>query len=242
MARRHRRGGAPRNAERLAARARRRRVAGQRRQASTSTCGSPRPTATPPTPVVLDRVVGRLDPRGARGRQAARRRGVAVPRRRGARRRHARGARAARRVLRVAPGRRPATPARCSSSPAARASCRCTRWPRPTPTPATRRRSGCCTPCARPTTCTSRTSCGALAGTSAPLRLDLVYTRAHARRLADAAGRITREALEAAVIPAAESPRVYVCGSTGFVERVADWLVGLGHDPRSVRTERYGGM
>ena len=55
------------------------------------------------------------------------------------------------------------------------------------------------------------------------------------------AGRITREALEAAAVPAADRPRVYVGGSTGFVERVADWLVELGHDPRSVRTERYGG-
>jgi ferredoxin-NADP reductase len=34
---------------------------------------------------------------------------------------------------------------------------------------------------------------------------------------------------------------VFVCGSTGFVELVADWLVMLGHDPRSIRTERYGG-
>ena len=50
-----------------------------------------------------------------------------------------------------------------------------------------------------------------------------------------------REALEAAVFPASERPRVFVCGSTGFVERVADWLVDLGHDPRSIRTERYGG-
>lgn len=43
------------------------------------------------------------------------------------------------------------------------------------------------------------------------------------------------------MIPAAERPRVFVCGSTGFVERVADWLVELGHDARSIRTERYGG-
>ena len=80
-----------------------------------------------------------------------------------------------------------------------------------------------------------------LADTSAPLRLDLVYTRRTPDGWPTPAGRITREALEAAVIPAADRPRVYVCGSTGFVELVADWLVGFGHDPRSVRTERYGG-
>ena len=80
-----------------------------------------------------------------------------------------------------------------------------------------------------------------LVDASAPLRLDLVYTRRTPDGWPTPAGRISREALEAAVIPAADRPRVYVCGSTGFVELVADWLVGLGHDPRSVRTERYGG-
>lgn len=82
---------------------------------------------------------------------------------------------------------------------------------------------------------------GALAEASAPLRLDFVYTRRTPDAWPTPAGRITRAALEAAVVPAADRPRVYVCGSTGFVERVADWLVELGHDPRSVRTERYGG-
>ena len=81
-----------------------------------------------------------------------------------------------------------------------------------------------------------------LAAASAPLRLDLVYTRRTPEGWPTPAGRIMREALEAAVIPAAERPRVYVCGSTGFVERVAGWLVELGHDPRSIRTERYGGL
>ena len=81
----------------------------------------------------------------------------------------------------------------------------------------------------------------ALAGTSAPLRLDLVYTRRAPDGWPIAPGRITRDALEAAVVPAAEHPVVYVCGSTGFVERIADWLVELGHDARSIRTERYGG-
>jgi ferredoxin-NADP reductase len=77
---------------------------------------------------------------------------------------------------------------------------------------------------------------------SAPFRLDLVYTRRTPEGWQAPAGRITREALEAAVIPASERPLVYVCGSTGFVERVADWLVELGHEARSIRTERYGGM
>lgn len=38
----------------------------------------------------------------------------------------------------------------------------------------------------------------------------------------------------------APGPRVYVCGPTGFVESVANDLVSLGHDPASIRTERFG--
>jgi ferredoxin-NADP reductase len=39
--------------------------------------------------------------------------------------------------------------------------------------------------------------------------------------------------------PAAR-PRVYVCGPTPFVEAVAEGLVGIGHDPRAIKTERFG--
>ncbi|QFZ19495.1 ferredoxin reductase [Saccharothrix syringae] len=41
--------------------------------------------------------------------------------------------------------------------------------------------------------------------------------------------------------PAEFEPACFVCGPTGFVEKVADILVALGHDPRRVRTERFGG-
>lgn len=37
-----------------------------------------------------------------------------------------------------------------------------------------------------------------------------------------------------------DRPLVYVCGPTGFVETAADALVDLGHDPASIRTERFG--
>lgn len=40
--------------------------------------------------------------------------------------------------------------------------------------------------------------------------------------------------------PPDRAPRVYVCGPNGFVESVASTLVALGHDPRRVRTERFG--
>jgi ferredoxin-NADP reductase len=40
--------------------------------------------------------------------------------------------------------------------------------------------------------------------------------------------------------PAEFAPACYVCGPTGFVEAVADILVALGHNPRGIRTERFG--
>ncbi|GAA1537966.1 ferredoxin reductase [Dactylosporangium maewongense] len=40
--------------------------------------------------------------------------------------------------------------------------------------------------------------------------------------------------------PADFAPAVFVCGPTGFVETAADVMVALGHDARSIRTERYG--
>jgi ferredoxin-NADP reductase len=38
----------------------------------------------------------------------------------------------------------------------------------------------------------------------------------------------------------AERPLVYVCGPTPFVEAVAEALVHLGHNPRGIKTERFG--
>ncbi|GAA4212484.1 ferredoxin reductase [Actinocatenispora rupis] len=40
--------------------------------------------------------------------------------------------------------------------------------------------------------------------------------------------------------PADLAPECFVCGPTGFVEAVADILVALGHDPRRIKTERFG--
>jgi ferredoxin-NADP reductase len=39
--------------------------------------------------------------------------------------------------------------------------------------------------------------------------------------------------------PAAR-PRVYVCGPTPFVEAVAEALLRLGHEPHTIKTERFG--
>ena len=52
--------------------------------------------------------------------------------------------------------------------------------------------------------------------------------------------RVDRELLADTAWPAADKPRCYVCGPTGFVEAVASTLVDLGHDPQGIKTERFG--
>ena len=38
----------------------------------------------------------------------------------------------------------------------------------------------------------------------------------------------------------AERPLVFICGPTAFVEAAAEALVGLGHAPDRIKTERFG--
>jgi len=52
--------------------------------------------------------------------------------------------------------------------------------------------------------------------------------------------RVDAALLEEVAWPAADRPLVYACGPTGFVEAAASALVALGHEPRRVRTERFG--
>ena len=54
------------------------------------------------------------------------------------------------------------------------------------------------------------------------------------------ARRIDRELIADVAFPPGERPLAYVCGPTAFVETAASTLVELGHDPRLIRTERFG--
>jgi ferredoxin-NADP reductase len=76
---------------------------------------------------------------------------------------------------------------------------------------------------------------------AASVHIDYAYTRETPPDWPRPAGRITKELLAELAIPADQTPTVYVCGPTSFVEAVADWLVELGHDAANIRTERFGG-
>lgn len=67
-----------------------------------------------------------------------------------------------------------------------------------------------------------------------------VYTRQPPEAWPQPARRITVADLNTNGWPPALEASCFVCGPTGFVETVADILVALGHDPRRVRTERFG--
>jgi ferredoxin-NADP reductase len=67
------------------------------------------------------------------------------------------------------------------------------------------------------------------------------YTRAVPPGWSRQAGRLTPDDLSRQTLAPDASPRIYICGPTGFVEAVSRALIGLGHQPDSIRTERFGG-
>ena len=72
------------------------------------------------------------------------------------------------------------------------------------------------------------------------LEVAFLYTRTVPDGETRSVGRITADDLVAYGWPADVEPTCYVCGPTAFVETVSDLLVGLGHDPTMIRTERFG--
>jgi len=67
-----------------------------------------------------------------------------------------------------------------------------------------------------------------------------VYTRTAPPDWSRPPGRINATVLAEAGFASTVSPTCYVCGSTSFVEHVAELLVNAGHDPGRIRTERFG--
>lgn len=80
-----------------------------------------------------------------------------------------------------------------------------------------------------------------LATVDEAVRVDRVYSRAVPPGSAVPAGRLTSQLLADLAVPPRERPRLFVCGSTPFVEQVLTWLTELGHDVGDARAERFGG-
>jgi ferredoxin-NADP reductase len=53
-------------------------------------------------------------------------------------------------------------------------------------------------------------------------------------------GRIDKALLAQECFPPEQNPKIFVCGSTPFVEDVSRFLVELGYDPPTIKTERFG--
>jgi ferredoxin-NADP reductase len=68
----------------------------------------------------------------------------------------------------------------------------------------------------------------------------ITLTREPASSWSGRRGRVDDALLEEMGWPPSVRPHCYACGPTPFVEAVADALVRLGHDPTSVKTERFG--
>jgi len=72
------------------------------------------------------------------------------------------------------------------------------------------------------------------------LDVTYLYTRSAPEDWPGRPHRISVADLNSAGWPADLRPACFVCGPTGFVETAADILVALGHEPRRVKTERFG--
>ena len=73
------------------------------------------------------------------------------------------------------------------------------------------------------------------------LELTLAFTREAPADDPRPPGRVDADLVARVTWPPRASPISYVCGPTPFVETVADLLVTAGHDPATIRTERFGG-
>jgi ferredoxin-NADP reductase len=72
------------------------------------------------------------------------------------------------------------------------------------------------------------------------LDVTYLYTRTAPEGWTRPPGRIGVADLNTHGWPADFAPDCFLCGPTGFVETAADILLALGHDPRRIKTERFG--
>jgi ferredoxin-NADP reductase len=72
------------------------------------------------------------------------------------------------------------------------------------------------------------------------LQITLIYTRSAPPQTLRAPGRIGTDDLALTAWRGDETTCIYVCGPTGFVESVTTDLIDRGHQPSTIRTERFG--
>src|SRR6266566_1873929 len=70
--------------------------------------------------------------------------------------------------------------------------------------------------------------------------LTYAYTRVAPKDWPRPPGRIDAALIANATLPSNLVPTCYVCGPTSFVESAAGLLIGSGHNPDKIRTERFG--
>ena len=80
----------------------------------------------------------------------------------------------------------------------------------------------------------------ALARRDSDLRVVHTLTRKQPEGWMGHRRRIDKALLAQASFPPEQNPKIFVCGPTPLVENVSRLLVELGHDPLTVKTERFG--
>jgi len=80
----------------------------------------------------------------------------------------------------------------------------------------------------------------AMARRNSELRIVHTLTRKQLEGWVGHRGRINKALLAEACFPPERNPKIYLCGPTLFVEDISRSLVELGHDPLTIKTERFG--
>jgi ferredoxin-NADP reductase len=85
-----------------------------------------------------------------------------------------------------------------------------------------------------------RQELGAMARRDPDLRVVNTLTRKQPEGWMGHRRRIDKEMLAEACFPPEQHPKIFVCGPTPVVETASSLLVELGHDPLTIKTERFG--
>jgi ferredoxin-NADP reductase len=81
---------------------------------------------------------------------------------------------------------------------------------------------------------------GAAELAESPAAVTVTLTRGAPANWEGLRGRVDEATLSGHTFPPTVSPQLLVCGPTGFVETIAQALTTQGHDPSSIKTERFG--